>query len=135
MSLTWVRFGSKDALRQLIEADTIDVSNLNRQFLFRESDVGKPKAEVAARFIEQRVKDVKITAYCGKIQDKGEEFYQGFNIIICGLDNVEARRWINATVVSMVDPERADSLKPLIDGGTEGKAGECTSLTVADHIL
>ena len=43
-----------------------------------------------------------------------------FNLVICGLDSVEARRWINATLVNMVDPEEPESLKPLIDGGTEG---------------
>lgn len=63
---------------------------------------------------------MKITPYCGKIQDKDEDYYQQFNIIVCGLDSVEARRWINATLVSMVDPDRADTLKPLVDGGTEG---------------
>jgi NEDD8-activating enzyme E1 len=58
--------------------------------------------------------------YYGKIQDKGEDYYMQFNIVICGLDSVEARRWINATLVNMVDPENPESLKPLIDGGTEG---------------
>ena len=43
-----------------------------------------------------------------------------FNLVICGLDSVEARRWINATLVNMVDEENPESLKPLIDGGTEG---------------
>ena len=43
-----------------------------------------------------------------------------FNLIICGLDSVEARRWINATLVNMVDSDNPESLKPLIDGGTEG---------------
>ena len=55
------------------------------------------------------------------IQEKDEEFYLQFQIVICGLDSVEARRWINATLVNMVDwddPQR--TLKPLIDGGTEG---------------
>jgi molybdopterin/thiamine biosynthesis adenylyltransferase len=55
------------------------------------------------------------------IQDKDEDFYLQFQIVICGLDSVEARRWMNATLVNMVDwddPER--TLKPLIDGGTEG---------------
>lgn len=44
-----------------------------------------------------------------------------FNLIVTGLDSVEARRWINATLVNMVDEENQDSLKPMIDGGTEGE--------------
>lgn len=45
-----------------------------------------------------------------------------FKIIICGLDSIEARRWINSTLIGMVDPEDPESLKPLIDGGTEGNS-------------
>lgn len=114
--------GFKDI--HVIDMDTIDVSNLNRQFLFRQSDVGKSKAEVAAAFVERRVPGVKITPYNGKIQDKDEEYYMQFKLIICGLDSIEARRWINATLVDMVDNENMESLKPLIDGGTEGFKGQ-----------
>ena len=46
-----------------------------------------------------------------------------FDIIIAGLDSISARRWINATLVQMVDEEHPESLKPLIDGGTEGRFG------------
>ncbi|RJE22456.1 hypothetical protein PHISCL_05188 [Aspergillus sclerotialis] len=102
----------------------IDISNLNRQFLFRHADIGKPKAEVAAAFVEKRVKGVKITPYVGKIQDKDEDYYMQFKIIVCGLDSIEARRWINSTLIGMVDPEDPESLKPLIDGGTEGFKGQ-----------
>jgi ubiquitin-activating enzyme E1 C len=100
--------------------DSIDVSNLNRQFLFRHSDVGKSKAEVAAKFVEKRVNGVSITPHNCKIQDKDEAFYMQFNIVVCGLDSIEARRWINALLVDMVDMDNYDSFKPLIDGGTEG---------------
>ena len=100
--------------------DTIDVSNLNRQFLFRHTDVGKSKAEVAARFVEKRIKGVSITPHNCKIQDKDEEFYMQFNIVVCGLDSIEARRWINSTLVDLVDNENPETLKPLVDGGTEG---------------
>jgi ubiquitin-activating enzyme E1 C len=109
-------------LRHSLSPDTIDVSNLNRQFLFRHSDVGKSKAEVAARFVEKRVKGVSIMPHNCKIQDKDEEFYMQFNIVVCGLDSIEARRWINSMLVGMVDPTNFDTCKPLIDGGTEGIA-------------
>ena len=102
------------------DLDTIDVSNLNRQFLFRQSDVGKSKAECAAKFVEKRVKGVKITPHNCKIQDKDDDFYMQFTMVICGLDSIEARRWINSQLIDMVDTENPDSLKPLIDGGTEG---------------
>jgi ubiquitin-activating enzyme E1 C len=118
MSSIWVSFSLRLSLLTLL--DTIDVSNLNRQFLFRQADVGKPKAEVAAKFVESRVEGVRITPFCGKIQEKDEDYYMQFGIVICGLDSIEARRWINATLVSMVDEENPDSIKPLIDGGTEG---------------
>lgn len=59
--------------------------------------------------------------YYGKIQDKDDDYYMQFNLVICGLDSVEARRWMNATLVNLVDPENPESLKPLIDGGTEGE--------------
>ncbi|SMQ51274.1 unnamed protein product [Zymoseptoria tritici ST99CH_1A5] len=108
----------------VIDMDTIDVSNLNRQFLFRQSDVGKPKASVAADFVMKRVPSCKINAYVGKIQDKDEEYYMQFNLVVCGLDSIEARRWINAMLVGLVDMENPDSLKPLIDGGTEGFKGQ-----------
>ncbi|KAA1120955.1 hypothetical protein PGTUg99_022189 [Puccinia graminis f. sp. tritici] len=104
----------------VIDMDTIDISNLNRQFLFREQDIGQPKAEVAAKFITARVPKVKVTPHYCKIQDKDDAFYMMFNLVVCGLDSVEARRWINATLVNLVDPENPESLKPLIDGGTEG---------------
>ena len=111
--------GFKDI--HVIDMDTIDISNLNRQFLFRKSDVGKYKAEVAAAFVQQRVEGVKITPYNCRIQEFDESFYMQFQIVVCGLDSIEARRWINATLVGMVDDSNQDTLKPLIDGGTEGE--------------
>ncbi|GMK56189.1 hypothetical protein CspeluHIS016_0300290 [Cutaneotrichosporon spelunceum] len=108
----------------VIDMDTIDISNLNRQFLFREADVGKSKAECAAAFINKRVPGVKVTPHHSKIQDHPDSFYMQFNIVIAGLDSVSARRWINAKLVEMVDMENPESLKPLIDGGTEGFKGQ-----------
>ncbi|KAH9888271.1 NEDD8-activating enzyme E1 catalytic subunit [Xylariomycetidae sp. FL2044] len=114
--------GFKDI--HVIDMDTIDISNLNRQFLFRESDVGKFKAEVAAAFVEKRVQGVKITPHNCRIQEFDEDFYMQFQLVVCGLDSIEARRWINATLVGMVNFPDLETLKPLVDGGTEGFKGQ-----------
>lgn len=112
----------------VIDMDTIDISNLNRQFLFRQSDVGNSKAIAAAAFINKRVPGAKVTPHFKKIQDFSEDFYRGFNLVIAGLDSIEARRWINGLLVNMVvtGPEGIDpdTIIPMIDGGTEGFKGQ-----------
>ncbi|KAG8435884.1 hypothetical protein GDO86_007107 [Hymenochirus boettgeri] len=111
----------------VIDMDTIDVSNLNRQFLFRPKDVGRPKAEVAAEFINKRIPDCCVTPYFKKIQDFDETFYREFHIIVCGLDSIIARRWLNGMLMSLLNYEdgvlQQSSVIPLIDGGTEGFKG------------
>ena len=119
----------------IVDMDTISVSNLNRQFLFREKDVDREKAVVAAEFVATRCPDVKVTPYTCSIQqlavDHGVEFYKQFQVIIAGLDNVEARMWINGVLASFVEVDEAgeitsepEDIIPLIDGGTEGFKGQ-----------
>uniref|UniRef100_A0A8B9LLX3 NEDD8-activating enzyme E1C n=1 Tax=Astyanax mexicanus TaxID=7994 RepID=A0A8B9LLX3_ASTMX len=113
----------------VVDMDTIDVSNLNRQFLFRSKDVGRPKADVAADFVNSRVPGCHVVPHFKKIQDFDESFYrlQEFHIIVCGLDSIIARRWMNGMLLSLLvyEDEVLDpsSIIPLIDGGTEGFKG------------
>lgn len=132
----------------VIDMDTIDVSNLNRQFLFRQNDVGGFKSVVASNFIMSRVPDCKVVSHVGKIQDKPPEWYrggtvhlhdgtvetyEGFTTVIAGLDNIAARRWLNDMLCSFVELDEDGDIDgdgdesviiPLIDGGTEGFKGQ-----------
>uniref|UniRef100_A0A3Q1J283 NEDD8-activating enzyme E1 catalytic subunit n=1 Tax=Anabas testudineus TaxID=64144 RepID=A0A3Q1J283_ANATE len=107
----------------VVDMDTIDVSNLNRQFLFRPKDVGRPKADVAADFINSRIPGCRVVPYPFESKTLRIEFH----IIVCGLDSVVARRWMNGMLLSLLVYEDGvldtGSIIPLIDGGTEGFKG------------
>ena len=100
---------------EVVDLDTIDVSNLNRQFLFRREHVGMSKAQVAAEQVKRfnHTESLHIVAHHGNIKDKkfGADFIQKFDLIFNALDNIEARRHVNRVCIA-VD-------KPLIDGGTQ----------------
>ncbi|KAI3380566.1 hypothetical protein SNEBB_005904 [Seison nebaliae] len=112
----------------VIDMDTIEITNLNRQFLFDEEDIGESKAVICAKKIHESFPKCQITPHFKQIEEFSREFYKKFDVVICGLDSVSARRWINSTLISLVeyDDNKAvikSSIIPLIDGGTEAYDG------------
>ncbi|CAH0546939.1 unnamed protein product [Brassicogethes aeneus] len=103
---------------EIIDLDTIDVSNLNRQFLFRKEHVGKPKAVVARESILSYNPDINIKAYHDSVtsQDYGVNFFKRFNIILNALDNRAARSHVNRMCLA--------ANVPLIESGTSGYSGQ-----------
>ena len=85
---TLVLSGFRDL--EVVDLDTIDVSNLNRQFLFNKSHIGKSKAEVACEVVKGFVPDLKIKAHHANVKNPefNIEFYRRFNLVINGLDNL-----------------------------------------------
>eukprot|EP00920_Eleutheroschizon_duboscqi_P021055 GHVT01049615.1.p1 GENE.GHVT01049615.1~~GHVT01049615.1.p1 ORF type:complete len:380 (-),score=67.02 GHVT01049615.1:98-1237(-) len=115
----------------VIDMDHVELSNLNRQFLFRGADVGRPKAQVAAQFIRRRLRHlgVNVTPHVCAIQTLGADFYRQFNFVLAGLDSVEARRWLNSQLHDLVERDVTGevlphSVCPLFDGGSEGFKGQ-----------
>ena len=106
----------------IIDLDTIDVSNLNRQFLFRREHVDKPKSLVLKEQIEAQNLNIKIEAYLGKIQEPrfGFEFFSRFDLVINALDNEAARKHVNQLCYNLG--------KPLIDAGTNGYEMTCIAI-------
>ncbi|KAL8160634.1 hypothetical protein V2J09_002171 [Rumex salicifolius] len=104
----------------IIDMDTIEVSNLNRQFLFRKCHVGQSKAKVARDAVLKFRPDISITPYHANVKDPdfNVDFFKQFNVVLNGLDNLDARRHVNRLCLA------ADV--PLIESGTTGFLGQVT---------
>lgn len=73
-----------------------------------------------------RCPGVKISVHTEPVQNFPKTFFDQFQVIIAGLDNVDARRWINSMVHDLVqwDGSEANVNTCFIDGGTEGFSGQ-----------
>uniref|UniRef100_A0A182F540 SUMO-activating enzyme subunit n=1 Tax=Anopheles albimanus TaxID=7167 RepID=A0A182F540_ANOAL len=103
---------------EIIDLDTIDVSNLNRQFLFHKEHVGKSKANVARESALSFNPNAKIKAYHDSIttNDYGVDFFQKFSVVLNALDNRAARNHVNRLCLT--------ANIPLIESGTAGYNGQ-----------
>ncbi|KAJ8366431.1 hypothetical protein AAFF_G00355620 [Aldrovandia affinis] len=111
------------------DMDSIERSNLNRQFLFRPQDIGRPKSEVAARAVVTMNPSVRITAHQNRVCPDsepvyGHQFFSGLDGVAAGLDNVEARVYLDGRCVQ--------HQKPMLEGGTLGAKGH--TLVVVPHL-
>lgn len=80
----------------LVDHDMVDVSNLHRQVLFQESDVGKPKAVVAMERLEKQNSDVQFEVYKDPLTiENAEKIIQEYDVILDGTDNFETKYLIN----------------------------------------
>lgn len=82
----------------IVDFDTIATSNLSRTVLFRKEDVGKRKAEVAAKRVKELAfnDDIKVDWFHGDlVWELGTGIFNEMDIVLGCLDNVEARMAIN----------------------------------------
>ena len=108
----------------MIDLDTIDYSNLNRQFLFRAHHVQRSKALVAREAALEFPHDdgLAIAAHHGNIKDEqfGFDFFKGFDIVLNALDNVDARRHVNRVCLATGVPS--------VESGTQGYLGQVRAI-------
>ncbi|KNE64348.1 ubiquitin-activating enzyme E1 [Allomyces macrogynus ATCC 38327] len=104
------------------DMDSIEKSNLNRQFLFRPWDVTKLKAVTAAAAVQRMNPDLvgHMTAATDRVGPETEaqfndEFWASIDGVINALDNVAARRYMDSRCVFYE--------KPLLESGTLGTKG------------
>ncbi|CRK40471.1 hypothetical protein BN1708_016804, partial [Verticillium longisporum] len=104
------------------DMDSIEKSNLNRQFLFRAPDVGKMKSDCAAAAAQAMNPDLvgHIQSLKDRVSPETEEtfnetFWQDLDGVTNALDNVEARTYVDRRCVFF--------RKPLLESGTLGTKG------------
>jgi len=104
----------------VIDLDTIDVTNLNRQFLFQKQHVGKPKSVIARESVLGFVPDAKVEAIHDTIfnPDYGVTFFKKFQMVLNALDNRTARSHVNRMCLA--------ANIPLVESGTAGYLGQVT---------
>jgi adenylyltransferase/sulfurtransferase len=98
------------------DLDAIETSNLSRSVLFRETDVGRPKAEVAASRAREIYPPMRARGLrANVIHDLGLGLFRWADVVIGALDNREARLAINRAALRVS--------RPWIDGGIERLSG------------
>ena len=106
----------------IADMDQIEKSNLNRQFLFRSSDVGKLKCEAAAKAVQAMNPELdgKIVYRPDRVGAEtehifNEDFWEELDGVTNALDNVDARTYVDRRCVFFH--------KPLLESGTLGTKG------------
>jgi adenylyltransferase/sulfurtransferase len=100
----------------VVDMDRIEESNLSRAVLFRSEDIGGSKAEVASHAYRDLAPDARIIPVTGNVLEAcGLGLFEWSDLIIAGLDNREARLFINRSAWKVN--------RPWIDGAIEGING------------
>ncbi|KAI0100830.1 putative ubiquitin-protein ligase [Nemania sp. FL0031] len=106
----------------ITDMDSIEKSNLNRQFLFRAKDVGQMKSDCAAKAVTAMNPDLTGHIVCMKDRVSpetehifNEDFWNELDGVTNALDNVEARTYVDRRCVFF--------RKPLLESGTLGTKG------------
>ncbi|MEX2192964.1 MAG: ThiF family adenylyltransferase [Nitrosarchaeum sp.] len=106
---------------RIVDRDVIELSNLHRQTMFDESDVGQVKIEVAAKKLKKLNPDCKIEALAISVNDyTALEVVEGCDVVIDALDSVNARYALNKACVKFGIP--------FVTGAAVGVSGQAFTI-------
>lgn len=109
----------------IADFDTIDTTNLQRQFFFSEQDAGRKKAEVLARRMRALNSEIIVHVYDKFITPKcGEDILRGYDFVIDGTDNPASKY--------MTDRLCERLALPCCIGGVEAMRGQLISILPGD---
>lgn len=109
----------------IIDADKVSESNLQRQTLYSEAEVGQSKVECAGRRLNALNRNVHINTYdCFLTSDNAEEIISGYDIVVDGCDNFATRFIVNDFCLKLG--------KPYVYGSIQGLNGQVSVFGLAD---
>ncbi len=89
----------------IVDFDTVDESNLQRQIIHGVSDIGRPKAESAAASIREINPLVNVVIHNTALdRDNVKEIFSGYDLIVDGTDNFATRYMVNDAAVLLGKP-------------------------------
>ena len=114
---------------EVTDDDNIEISNLNRQFLFRKDHVGKSKAQTSALVAQSMNPSFNAIAHKGRVSPENENiftdvFWDSLDFVVGAVDNVKARQYVDSKCVF--------HMKPLFEAGTLGT--KCNSQIIIPNI-
>jgi molybdopterin/thiamine biosynthesis adenylyltransferase/rhodanese-related sulfurtransferase len=89
----------------LVDFDTVDFTNLQRQVLFGTSDVGRPKIEAAAEHLRNLNPTIQIDTFETRLTSENAlDLFKDYDIIVDGTDNFPTRYLVNDACVLLGKP-------------------------------
>lgn len=89
----------------LVDFDTVDASNLQRQVLFSSADIGRPKLRAAEERLRGLNPEVRVTVHEGPLaRDNAREILAPYDVVLDGTDNFPTRYLVNDACVLMGKP-------------------------------
>ena len=105
----------------LVDCDFVELSNLNRQILHWDEDIGNSKVSSAGRKLARLNPSIEVTSLFERISEENvRDIIKGAHAVVDGMDNFETRFILNSACV-------AEGI-PFIHGGIWGLYGEVTTI-------
>jgi adenylyltransferase/sulfurtransferase len=89
----------------IVEDDVVDESNLQRQVIHGQSDVGRPKAESARNSIQEINPHVNVVIHAERLDSTNAmQIFEPYDLIVDGTDNFATRYLVNDAAVLLGKP-------------------------------
>ncbi|MCJ7426218.1 MAG: HesA/MoeB/ThiF family protein [Dehalococcoidales bacterium] len=106
---------------RIVDHDKVELSNLNRQILHCDEDIGKKKVDSAAKRLKSINPEVKIEAVAEKMTEANiSELVTGFDLIVDAMDNLPTRYLLNKIAI--------DKEIPFFHGAVNGFEGRAMTI-------